>query len=156
LLVCHPDTPAPGISVRASVSGALKVSFAFEGEVKLPTPATPRFVDGLWRHTCFEVFVARPGMAGYQEFNLSPSGEWAAYGFDGYRAGMTRLSIVPLIEIDRTLNAVIPVESGPMLLGLSAVVEEKGGRLSYWALKHAPGKPDFHHRAAFALALPWT
>ena len=26
------------------------------------------------------------------------------------------------------------------------------GRIGYWALAHAPGKPDFHHATAFALA----
>jgi hypothetical protein len=25
--------------------------------------------------------------------------------------------------------------------------------LSYWALRHAAGKPDFHHRDAFAMPL---
>ena len=31
------------------------------------------------------------------------------------------------------------------------VIEEVSGRKSYWALKHAPGRPDFHHPDAFAL-----
>ena len=38
-------------------------------------------------------------------------------------------------------------------LGLSAVVEDADGGLSYWALRHPPGKPDFHHTDAFALQL---
>lgn len=38
-------------------------------------------------------------------------------------------------------------------LGLSAVIEEKGGALSYWALRHAPGRPDFHHPRAFVRRL---
>jgi hypothetical protein len=37
------------------------------------------------------------------------------------------------------------------------VLEEDGGALSgalsYWALRHPPGKPDFHHPAGFALEL---
>jgi hypothetical protein len=37
------------------------------------------------------------------------------------------------------------------LLGLTAVVEEENGRLSYWALKHPPGKPDFHSPEGFVL-----
>jgi hypothetical protein len=43
---------------------------------------------------------------------------------------------------------------GPWRLGLSAVIEEASGRLSYWALTHPPGKPDFHHSDCFALELP--
>jgi hypothetical protein len=34
------------------------------------------------------------------------------------------------------------------------VIEETNGRLSYWALAHPPGKPDFHHSDCFALELP--
>jgi len=35
-------------------------------------------------------------------------------------------------------------------LGLSAVIEEKSGRKSYWALAHPPGEADFHHSDCFA------
>jgi len=42
---------------------------------------------------------------------------------------------------------------GKLMVGLCAVIEDGPGALSYWALRHAPGKPDFHHRAAFALEL---
>ena len=40
-------------------------------------------------------------------------------------------------------------------VGLSAVVEDAGG-VSYWALTHPAGKPDFHHPDCFALELPAT
>jgi hypothetical protein len=39
-------------------------------------------------------------------------------------------------------------------LGLSAVIEETSGRISYWALAHPPGKADFHHSDCFAHELP--
>ena len=40
-------------------------------------------------------------------------------------------------------------------LGLSAVLEEKDGTKSYWALAHPPGdKPDFHDPDCFAAQLP--
>jgi hypothetical protein len=32
-------------------------------------------------------------------------------------------------------------------------VEAAGGGLSYWALRHPPDKPDFHHRENFSLVL---
>ena len=41
----------------------------------------------------------------------------------------------------------------PLALSFTAVIEDTDGRLSYWALAHAPGKPDFHHAHAFALEL---
>jgi hypothetical protein len=36
-------------------------------------------------------------------------------------------------------------------IALAAVIEDDNGRLSYWALRHSPGKPDFHHPDGFAL-----
>ena len=39
-------------------------------------------------------------------------------------------------------------------LGLSAVLEERDGTKSYWALAHPPGDtPDFHHEDCFAAQL---
>ena len=39
-------------------------------------------------------------------------------------------------------------------LGLSAVLEDLNGEKTWWALAHAPDKPDFHHPDSFALELP--
>jgi hypothetical protein len=36
------------------------------------------------------------------------------------------------------------------------VVEDYRGRLTYWALEHPPGKPDFHHPDSFAIELRST
>ena len=38
-------------------------------------------------------------------------------------------------------------------LGLSAVIEDKAGEISYWALAHPEGAPDFHHGDCFALQI---
>ena len=38
-------------------------------------------------------------------------------------------------------------------LGPGFRIEDEAGALSYWALRHPPGKPDFHHPAGFALEL---
>ncbi len=38
-------------------------------------------------------------------------------------------------------------------LGLSAVLEEKDGTKSYWALAHPDGKPDFHEPGCFTAKL---
>jgi hypothetical protein len=38
-------------------------------------------------------------------------------------------------------------------LALAAVIEDGNGRLSYWALGHPQGKPDFHHPDGFTLEL---
>jgi hypothetical protein len=100
-LTPHPDTPPSAIgSVLCSVSWQGPGNWCFDyivGEppeaLRLPPAVTPARADGLWQRTCFELFLRRPGETGYYEFNFSPSGEWAAYRFDGYRAGMADLPI---------------------------------------------------------------
>jgi hypothetical protein len=58
--------------------------------------------DELWKQTCFEAFVGSPAEESYFEFNFSPSTQWAAYGFDSYRAGMRDVDIeAPTIHFDR-------------------------------------------------------
>jgi hypothetical protein len=131
--------------------------------VRIPEPRASRRVDGLWRHTCFEAFVMAGEGPGYREFNFSPSGEWALTTFRGYRdAGEPATEYGPEIVVRRSgerleLDAEIRPECLPpgrlLRLGLCAVVEDAHGELTYWALWHPPGQPDFHHRDAFALPL---
>ncbi len=134
----------------------------------LPPPAPSERRDELWRHTCLEAFV-RSLDGGYYEMNFAPSTHWAAYRFEGYRSGMGPAEMVaPRIEAriagdDYELQAEVDLgglsdisPDGPWRLGLSAVLEDARGGISYWALSHPAGKPDFHHPDSFALELPLT
>jgi hypothetical protein len=160
-LACHPAHPSRavrhiGVEVRRD-AGILQLRYLIEGRIEeLRLPA--RGAQPLWRHTCCEAFVARPGARAYHELNFSPSGDWAAYAFTDYRQGRPTQITDPRIALTESagaleLRASVRIPDGPVLLGLSAVMQECDGRLSYWALRHAPGKPDFHHRDAFALEL---
>ena len=171
MLTCHPATPpfmADSIEVKLErrEDGSLWIRYHLECELNsldLPDDAEPERTEGLWQTTCFELFIKRPESDAYLEYNFSPSGRWAAYRFDGYREGMTELMTYrPQLGGDSSgghyaLEAEIelPVEwrDGPLLLGLSVVVAEANDTISYWALAHPPGKPDFHHRDCFALQL---
>ena len=161
----HPAVPCAalreiGVSIERK-SESIEVAFVLEGEIdrlRIPAPRPPRIAERLWQHTCCEVFVAHDGAAGYREFNLSPSGEWAAYRFTRYREGAALSAPDPRIAVNRTagrmeLVARIQDWPGKISVGLCAVIEDEEGALSYWALRHAPGKPDFHHPDAFALEL---
>jgi hypothetical protein len=151
-------------SVARSADARLKVVYVLEGEIerlRIPPPAPARIAERLWQHTCCEIFITRKDLRSYHEFNLSPSGEWAAYAFERYRKGvlLDDPALDPRITVNRgrdrlELCALVPVtDEGKLLIGLAAVVEDKEGTLSYWALKHAAGKPDFHHPDAFAMEL---
>jgi hypothetical protein len=174
-LTRHPESSGAAVHaiearVRRTPGGALALGYVLEGElarVNLPPPRLRRFSEGLWRRTCCECFIRIPDGPGYHEFNFSPSGEWAAYAFTKYREGapLADEMLNPRINVHRRtdrldLEAVVALDrlapeymNGRLALALSAVIEEDDGALSHWALAHAPGAPDFHHPAAFALAL---
>jgi hypothetical protein len=170
-LACHPRTPdrvirAVEVAAGGTAGGGLALSFALEGDltaVRIPEPRSSRRADGLWRHTCFEAFVMAGEGPGYREFNFSPSGEWALTVFRGYRDAAEPAAVpAPVITVRRrgerlALDAEIRTEWLPpgrsLRLGLSAVVEDAHGELTYWALRHPAGQPDFHHSDAFALPL---
>ncbi|HYE37849.1 DOMON-like domain-containing protein [Methylocaldum sp.] len=175
-LNCHPSIPCElirrfTVRTQRTSDGMLALDYAIEGDIaglRIPSPCPARRADGLWQHTCFEAFLMHG--EGYYEFNFAPSTEWAIYRFSAYREGM---SVVPQTrppKIALTLDAhrlelntlirlndlPIELEGANLRLGVSAVIEEEGGRLSYWALMHPPGKPDFHHPDNFVLELDST
>ena len=166
----HPDSLcAAATRIEADVAhprpGSLVLSYVVSGRIsdlRLPPIVAAARADELWRHTCFEVFVRGSADPGYYEFNFSPSTQWAAYRFGGYRNGMRVAAEIsaPRIEVRSsaetyTLQAALAFDglSPPLHLGLSAVLEETNGCKSYWALAHPPGKADFHHVDCFALEL---
>jgi len=162
-LVRHPDAPPGAVqSIDAELErlpGGAIATFRVRGDIAklvIPAPAATERTDGLWRTTCFELFVAGEG-AGYCEFNFSPSGQWAAYEFDDYRAGMRNSLAEVETEIYQSNNALdfsakIKAEfPNPALVGMTAVIEESDGAISYWSTAFAPGKPDFHAEAVRSL-----
>ena len=151
-------TPDGRLTLRYRVTGDI-------GGLRLPPPGDGERTDELWRHTCFEAFVRAAG-DGYYELNLAPSRQWAAYRLPAYRTGMAAADVpAPRITAGRAeggyeLAAEASLDglgdlprTAPWRLGLAAVLEDSAGRISYWALAHAPGKPDFHHPDGFALDL---
>jgi hypothetical protein len=170
-LACHPHTPFQAIReidvvVEEATSGSLILTFSLVGDISslsIPESHLSRREDHLWQHTCLEAFMMAGEGPGYLEFNFSPSGEWAVYAFRGYRdRGELKIELTPGIVVRKSVDRLelgveicqdyIP-QGGPLRLGLSAVVEDTASVLSYWALRHPPGGPDFHHTDSFALQL---
>ena len=169
-LAPHPDTPCEAVREIAAevarVGTRLSLRYSVEGDleqVKLPERGVREWANELWKHSCFEAFVSAG--KGYGEINLSPSNQWAAYAFDGYRSGMSAREGFELLGLDdrRTPGSYelvadfdltdLPPDSD-WSVGLSAVIELTDGRRCFWALRHASGAPDFHDPDAFALSLP--
>lgn len=150
----------PVRSVTAAVSATTrgcKAEFRLDGympAIVLPPAASPDRRDNLWQTTCFEIFWQPLGGTAYREFNLSPSGCWAAYDFNSFRTGMRNAAVEGIaiacshddagLVLIATIAADLP---GPAQVALNAVVEHADGAKQYWALAFPPGKPEFHSEA---------
>jgi hypothetical protein len=182
-LACHPLTPTAfvrsiSVGARRTAASGFVVSFDVAGHtarLHVSPAREPRVARRLWEHTCCEAFLSTAPSAGpdergafpYHELNLSPSGEWAGYAFASYRepSGPVDESLAPRIavalrddgftlEAEVALDRLAPeIACAPLRVGLAAVIEDADGALSYWALRHPPGAPDFHHADGFALRL---
>jgi hypothetical protein len=169
-LKIHPDSISAAITgIEVSITRPRPDLLAFVyivtgriDDLRIASRTEPARADELWKHTCFEAFVRASGDTDYYEFNFSPSTQWAAYRFGGYREAMrvaNEIQAVP-ITIDSqaaryTLSAEVDLDRTKLprqkkwQLALSAVIEELNGHKSYWALAHSSGKPDFHHSDCF-------
>ena len=147
-----------GFALRYALEGAV-------GDIVLPTGDGQLVIadsatDGLWQGTCFEAFLTEQGQPDYTEFNYAPDGRWACYQFDDYRSLLRPDELAPweMVAERSDTHYALRVEPGIFpdtgsKLALSAVIEELDGTKSYWALRHPPGKPDFHHPDCFTLSL---
>jgi hypothetical protein len=168
-LLPHPSCGAGpvrafSVSARVSPAGLLAIEYELHGDLRqlrlAPVNARAQRRDGLWRHTCFEMFACRGVQAAYLEFNFSPSGDWAAYEFESYRRGQRTLAqrqigvalrLVSADELQLHAHAELSAARNWQLRP-AAVIEAGDGSLSYWAAEHGGTQPDFHRTGAPAPA----
>jgi len=168
----HFDTPCEAatsieVDVVRPAPSALILRYVLTGAIDdllLPPLRASERRDHLWQHTCFEIFIRAASAEPYHEFNFAPSLRWAAYRFEARRSGMSNMDMPPpsiatsltaeVLELRVALDVACLPAGKLWSIGLSAVIEEKNGCKSYWALAHPPGEPDFHHPACFAFQLP--
>ena len=169
-LIPHPAFPPSSVrSVEVEMTATdwsdVLLDFRIEGEdIIIGEWQASKRADGLWKSTCFELFVRDPHEESYFEFNFAPPSQWAAYTFERYRQGMRDLDLAvePHLEFDpaKPLELSIDLDLSntpnvPMVANITAVIEERDGTMSYWALAHPPGhKPDFHHADCFVIEIP--
>ena len=177
-LRAHPQSGATvvqGIAVEMLMGpgGILGLRYDLRADpagLRIPRAGAGRRTDELWRHTCFEAFLAAAGTGAYYELNFSPSLEWAAYHFEGYRSGMTAPALAPAPQLTvwrradglellarlRLGSLELLAAAQQLRVALAAVIEDAEGRLGYWALAHPTGSADFHHPQSFTLELTRT
>jgi hypothetical protein len=130
-----------------------------------------RRCDGLWQTTCLEAFWGFAGHDAYWELNLAPSSDWNLYRLSHYRGPLepVALAAAPPWQVRRSareLEVAVYIDLGevaggdepgvaglPLEISLTAVIEQVGQGVSYWALAHTGAEPDFHRRDSFRLGL---
>ena len=169
-LILHPRDVCPAVErIEVEVSRSesrLRLRYLVTGDIaqlSLPPANEPVRANDLWHHTCFEAFIGTE--SNYLELNLAPSRAWAAYRFEGEPVAggrpPRRDAVIQPPDI-RTyeaagrfeLRAEVQIMRREGRLGLSAMIEERNGRLSHWALSHPADAPNFHHPDCFVAELP--
>src|SRR5271169_4623887 len=149
VLIAHPSTPnyavrSLGVQLCAEVPDFLVFQYSLDADmsrVRVPLSGAGGRADALWKHTCFEAFVAPEDAPGYHEFNFSPSLDWAIYRFSTYWEGMSPAEIgrTPEISVRRGDNG-LELQSAVRLghladlndarhlrIALAAVIEDENG-----------------------------
>jgi hypothetical protein len=170
-----PDLTVSGQARRQAgrQAGRLELVWRLAGDLDalvLPDASeSRRRCDGLWQTTCLEAFWGFAGQDAYWELNLAPSGDWNLYRLNHYRGPLepVELEVPPAWQVQRTageLQVAVdldlcevtggddPGELGlPLEISLTAVIDQVGQGVSYWALAHTGAEPDFHRRDSFRL-----
>jgi hypothetical protein len=159
----------PDVQITGTISRnhhQLAISYKLLGkltEIAIASPSdTPSRKHELWQNTCFELFIGIKNSERYWEFNLSPSGDWNVYRFEGYRQGMQEeiafnnllfcvdKSDICTLTLDVDLDKIISTNQG-IEVAITTVLKQKNSLVTYWALAHKGTKPDFHLRDSFVI-----
>lgn len=161
------EAPPIDLSVKVDRRGnfwALKYEMTGAIEsILMAEPEVPTRRTWLWETTCFEYFFGVPGQDLYWEVNLSTAGHWNIFRLDNYRSGFREeISIETLdVLIDRSgfsleteLDlSLLGLEDSEIELSVTAVIEDKLGAMSYWAVCHGGIEADFHLRNSFVIRM---
>lgn len=172
-LVLVPFDPitSPKTSIEVEINHnneSLFVSYRIKKGVSLidfgdSTPNKSRLLK-LWEKSCFEFFIKNKN-GQYIEFNFSPNFEWNCFYFDKKGDPLKEWVLMQRPETDILLSAdhfflfvKIKKEFFPkgffdnnseLLASFTSVLKDKSKNLSYWAIKHADTRPNFHHFDSF-------
>jgi hypothetical protein len=162
--------PLPAVKITGTMGrrgGVLYLGYdllGLTGAIAIPAPAVmPVRREGLWKETCFELFLGLEKSDRYWEFNFSPAGHWNAFSFETYRQGMREeeaFASLPFsvhihpgalnLSVELDLEKIIPRDQA-LKVGISAVVRSAEGNCTYWALSHPGTQPDFHRKDGFII-----
>ena len=168
-LVPYALDSAPAISIDCELNTtpeSLFISYKVQGELSevdfgQGQPNHARVMK-LWEKTCFELFI-KTCENSYIEFNFSPEFEWNCFYFPKKGDPLTQYARMDFVKFDILLSLdvfhlIVEIDKsrfpdgffkGELSAGITSVIKDKNGGISYWALSHEDKKPNFHHFDSF-------
>ena len=160
---------APVVSIDSELNitkESVFISYKLQGllntiDMGVGVPKHARVIK-LWEKTCFELFI-KDDQDSYLEFNFSPDFEWNCFYFEKKGDKLTEYKKMELVKFDilfsnEVVHIIVELQKkmfpdhffeGKLAAGITSVLKEKNGNLSYWALSHNDTRPNFHHFDSF-------
>lgn len=153
---CELNTTSDSVFISYKVQGELPAIDLGEGH-----PHHARVIK-LWEKSCFELFM-KNAEDNYIEFNFSPEFEWNCFYFAKKGDALAEYARMDLVKVDILLSLdvfhlIVELDKkkfpenffkGQLNAGITSVIKEKNGKLSYWALSHHDTRPNFHDFRSF-------
>lgn len=169
-LLPYDSTTAPEIVIETELNtnqDSLFISYKMTGDLASidlgsETPNHSRVIK-LWEKSCFELFIKNQKDS-YVEFNFSPEFEWNAFYFAKKGDALAEYARIDSVKIDILLSLevfhlIVQIDKkkfpdgffdgNELSAGITSVVKQKNGSLSYWALSHEDTRPNFHDFRSF-------
>lgn len=168
-LIPYDISSPPHVTIECELNSnqsSIYISYKLKGE--LPTidlgeghPHHARVMK-LWEKSCFELFI-KTQEDSYIEFNFSPEFEWNCFYFAKKGETLAEYARVDSVKMDILLSLdvfhlIVELDKkkfpdgffqGPLKAGITSVIKEKNGKVSYWALSHHDIRPNFHDFRSF-------
>ena len=150
------NTTESSVFISYKVSGELAGIDLGHGE-----PNHSRVIK-LWEKTCFELFL-KTKEDSYIEFNFSPEFEWNCFYFQKKGDTLVEYARYDSVKTDILLSLdvfhlIVELDKskfpdgffhGQVNAGITSVIKEKNGKITYWALSHHDTRPNFHDFRSF-------
>ena len=158
------DKEKKDIKIQASFKiddKILTLEFTVTGEIKnyiFNEPCEQTRADGLWKQTCFELFIAHNTIPAYYELNISSSTTWNFYRFSDYKTAMQEEKNLsePFIHISKMQDRyrlsfefyfyekLIEKE---LIFNLAVILLDTKGVRYFYSINRKEENVDFHDKA---------
>ncbi len=170
-LISYDQNTAPDITIECELNStpeSVFISYKLQGalsniDLGEGNPHHARVMK-LWEKSCFELFIKNADNS-YIEFNFSPEFEFNCFYFAGLGDALCEYSRMDSVKIDILLSLDVfhliaeidkkkfPesffMNKGHLKVGITSVIQDKNGSISYWALSHHDTRPNFHDFKSF-------